>query len=262
MIHFDDFSISKREIIVSIAIVAIMLVFGFMIHGSINDRLMLEYQKYNTALQINNDPEVFKYSLKTDVGYVFAYGDLECVDTVTYPEIGGEYSYVKKIKERYTQHTRTVTKTRTVNGKTETYTETETYWTWDQVASEDKHCNKISFLGTEFNYGQINFPSESHIDTIKTSSSIRYVYYGAPTKCTGTLFSNLKNNTINESRFFIGQNIERSIEILEYGGELFLFWFVWLLFTGGLVFAFVYIDNHWLEDKPKGKLPYKLKVRL
>lgn len=262
MIHFDSFSISKREIIVSIAIVAVMLVFGFMIHGSINDKLMLEYQKYNTALQINNDSELFKYSLKTDVGNVFAYGDLQCVDTVTYPEIGGEYSYVKKVKEKYTRHTRTVTKTRTVNGKTQTYTETEVYWSWDQVSSEDKHCNKISFLDVEFNYGQINFPSESHIDTIKVSNSIRYVYYGAPIQCTGTLYSNLKNNTINESRFFVNQNIERTIEVLESGGELFLFWFAWILLTGGIVFAFVYIDNHWLEDRPKYKLHYQNRMRL
>lgn len=105
MWHFESFSLSKREIIVSVIILALMITFGVMIHGSINDSLMLEYQEYNTALQIDNDTEMFKYAMKTDIGNTFAYGELKCIDTVTYPEIGGEYSYVKKGKRRvYTSH--------------------------------------------------------------------------------------------------------------------------------------------------------------
>ena len=110
-------TITKRETIVSVAIVALMLVFGFMIHGAINDSLMLKYQKYNTALQITEDADMFEYAMKTNIGNSFVYGNLVCVDSVTYPEIGGEYSYVEKVKERYTKHTRVVTYTVTVNGK-------------------------------------------------------------------------------------------------------------------------------------------------
>ena len=253
MIHFDNFSISKREIIVSVAIIALMLVFGFMIHGKISDSLMLRYQEYNTALQITRDTKMFKYAMKTNVGNSFVYGDLKCVDTVNYPEIGGKYSYVEKVKERYTQHTRTVTKTRTVNGKTETYTETETYWTWDRIDSWNKHCNKITFLDVEFNYGQIEFPSASYIETIKESSHIRYKYYGAPTVCTGTLYSNLRNGTINDSTFYHDRDIEATIKHLESGIELVLFWIGWIILISIIVFVFIYIDNHWLEDKQKMK---------
>ena len=94
MIHFNNFSISKREIISSIVIVALMLVFGFILHGTISDALMLKYQEYNTALQINEDAEMFKYAMKTNVGNSFVYGKLECLDTVTYPDIDGQYSYI------------------------------------------------------------------------------------------------------------------------------------------------------------------------
>jgi hypothetical protein len=249
-------TVTKREIIVSIAIVALMFTFGFMIHGSINDALMLKYQKYNTALQINQDTAMFKYGMETNVGNSFIYGDLKCLDTVSYPEINGEYSYVKKVKEKYTRHTRTVTKTRTVNGKTQTYTEQETYWTWDEVYSESKHCTKIAFLGVEFSYGQIDFPSASYITTIKESSKIRYKYYGSPTECVGTLFSVLKDGTINDSSFYCNMTIDKTIERLESGVELILFWLGWLILTGGLVFAFIYVDNHWLEDKPKYRVKY------
>ena len=126
MLDFGDFSISKREILISIAIIAIMLVFGFMIHGAIDESLMLKHQEYNLALQIDNNKDMFEYGMQTNVGNAYVYGTLKCLDPVTFEEIGGQYSAVEKIKERYTMHTRTVTKTRTVNGKTQTYTEIET----------------------------------------------------------------------------------------------------------------------------------------
>ena len=247
--YYDDFKITKREVLVSIIIVSVMLLIGIVIHGNINDALMLEYQKYNTALQIENDSDMFEYGMKTNIGNAFVYGDLKAVDTVTYPEIGGEYSYIEKVKERYTRHTRTVTKTRTVNGKTQTYTTTEVYWTWDRVDSWDKHSEKISFLNVEFDYGAIDFPSSSYITTQNESSRIRYKYYGTGTEFTGTLYTVLSDNTINGTDFYIDRSISETIEHLESGVELFIFWFVWILFTGGCVFAFYYIDNKWLEDK-------------
>ena len=243
MWHFESFSLSKREIIVSVIILALMITFGVMIHGSINDSLMLEYQEYNTALQIDNDTEMFKYAMKTDIGNTFAYGELKCIDTVTYPEIGGEYSYVKKVREEYTRHTRTVS-----NGKT---SRTEVYYTWDEVNSESVHCKEISFLDVTFNYGIFSFPSSSYICTLKESSDVRYKYYGSPTSCMGTLYGDLRNNGIAEGKFYCRQTISETIKHLESGGELFLFWFGWTFLTGALIFAFIYVDNHWLEDNPR-----------
>ena len=244
-----DFEITKREILVSIIIIAIMLLLGVIIHGNINDKLMLEYQKYNTALQIENDTDLFTYGMRTNVGNAFVYGDLKAVDTVTYPEIGGEYSYVEKVKERYTRHTRTVTRTRTVNGKTQTYTETEVYYTWDRVDSWSKHCDKISFLDVEFDYGTISFPSSDYITTQMESGTVRYKYYGAGIKYTGTLYAVLNDNTISETSFYNNSNIEKTIESLKSGWQLVVFWILWILLTAGCVVGFYYIDNRWLEDK-------------
>ena len=249
MFDFGDFSISKREILISIVIIALMLVFGIMIHGSIEDSLMLKHQEYNLALQIDNNKDMFEYGMSTNVGNAFVYGTLECLDPVTYEEIGGEYSYVEKVKERYTRHTRTVTKTRTLpNGDTQTYTEEEVYYTWDKVDSWSKTATKISFVGVEFAYGEINFPSSSYIETIKESSKIRYKYYGAPIKSSGTLYTKLENNTINNSKFHAGMSIADTHKYYTSNAGLVFFWIGWILFTGLLVFAFVYIDNHWLED--------------
>ena len=247
MLHFDNFTITKREIIFSIVIIAVMAIFGIMIHGAINDSLMLKYQEYNTALQINEDTDMFQYAMKTNVGNSFVYGELKAIDTVTYEEIGGQYSYVKKVKERYTMHTRTVTYTVTVNGKPQTRTRTETYWTWDPVDSWSKHCDKISFIGVEFDYGKIPLPSSDYITTIQESGSVRYKYYGSPTSCVGTIYSDLRNETINNTKFYQNRTIDETIEYLETGFELVLFWIGWTILTGILVFVFIYIDNKWLE---------------
>lgn len=242
---YYDFKITKREILVSIIILSIMLIFGVIIHGNINESLMLKYQEYDTALQIDNDSELFAYGMRTNVGNAFVYGDLKAIDTVTYPEIEGEYSYVEKVKERHTRHTRTVTdydEDGNVIGSHE-----EEYWTWDRVDSWSKHSEKISFLDVEFDYGTIDFPYSSYITTIKESSKIRYKYYGSPTECTGTIYTVLKNNTINETSFYNNSTIDSTIERLESSGELFLFWFLWIMLTCFCIYGFYYLDNWWLE---------------
>lgn len=242
--------ITKREILVSIAIVCVMLLIGLLISSAISDALMDSYQEYNTALQIESDKETFEYGMRTNIGNAFVYGDLKAVDTVSYERVSGEYSYIKEIKEKYTRHSRTVTKTRTDSkGNTQTYTETEYYWTWDQVATHSKHSEKITFLGVEFAYNQIPFPSEDYITTVKTSSDTRYVYYGSPAECEGTLYAKLGDNTIANASFYRNSTIEQTIDSLESNWQLILFWIAWVLLTGGLVVGFYYIDNKWLEDK-------------
>ena len=245
--NFDGFTITKREIIASISIIAIMLLIGVLISSKISEHQMDKNEVYNKAVKIE-DGELFQYGMDTNVGNAFVYGDLEAVDTVTYPEIGGEYMYVEKIKERYTMHTRQVAHTRTVNGKTQTYYTTETYWTWDYAGSEDKTCKEISFLGHTFSSNKINLPSEEYIDTIYESSHVRYKYYGVSTKYTGTIFTDLRDKTISDNtRFYKNMTIDETVERLESGGGLIIFWIVWIILIGLCIFGFYYIDNRWLE---------------
>ena len=173
--------ITKREIIASIVIISILLIIGFFISEGITNSQNDKDAEYIKATHIE-DQELFQYGMDTNIGNTFVYGDLIAVDTVSYPEIEGEYMHVEKIKEKYTRHTRTVTKTKTVNGKTKTYTETEVYWSWDMVNSEDKTCKEITFCGITFPTSKIQIPSAECIDSIKESSHIRYKYYGTRSK--------------------------------------------------------------------------------
>ena len=243
--YISDFEITVREIIASISITAIMILFGVLIHGGISEYQMDKNEIYNKAVKIESK-DLFQYGMDTNVGNAFVYGELKAVDTVTYPEIGGEYMYVEKVKERYTRHTRTVTYTDS-NGKTKT--KTEVYWTWDRVSSEDKNCKELSFCDVIFDSNRIDIPGAGYITTIKESSHVRYKYYGTGTKFTGTVFADLRDKTIpNRTNFYNDMNIEETHRYLETGiGVLILFWFFWIILTACCIVGFYYLDNRWLE---------------
>lgn len=243
---FGDFEITSREIIASISIIAILLMVGVLISSKISEHLIDKNEIYNKAVKIS-DTNMFKYGMDTNIGNAFVYGDLVAVDPVAYPEVGGEYMSIEKVKEKHTKHTRVVTKTRTVNGKSSTYTTTETYWTWDVVDRWSQSCSRVKFLDIEFNYGAIHTPGRNYITTIKESTNIRYVYYGSQAKCTGTMFGSLLNGTADSESFYEGMAIAETIEHLESDLTLVVFWFMWIVFIGICVYGFYYLDNEWLE---------------
>lgn len=244
--YIGDFEITIREIIASVSIIAIMLLFGVLINGKISEQQMDKNEIYNKAVKIESK-DLFQYGMDTNVGNAFVYGELKAVDTVTYPEIGGEYMYVEKVKERYTRHTITVYEyddKGNVVGQHE-----EEYWTWDRVGSEDKKCKELSFCDITFESNKIDIPGTGYITTIKESSHIRYKYYGTGIKFTGTIFADLRDKTIPKgTNFYNNMNIDETHKYLETGiGWLFVFWVFWIGLIAGCVVGFYYLDNKWLE---------------
>ena len=157
--------VTKREIIISIAVAAIMLIIGFSISGKIIDAQNDKNAEYQKAVHIE-DSELFQYGMDTNVGNAFVYGVLKAVDVVTFDEIGGEYLYVEKVKEKHTLHTRTYT----VKVGKITKVRTETYWTWDEVNRENKQSLEIMFCGVVLPSIKVEIPDTEYIDTIKESS--------------------------------------------------------------------------------------------
>ncbi len=241
---YKSFEITKREILASISIIAIMLIVGVLISGKISNYAIDKNEMYTKAIQINNDKELFQYGIDTNVGNAFIYGDLVAVDTVSYPEVNGEYLYIKKVKEEYTEHTRTVTDSK---GKSHT----ETYWTWDYAGSEELESKKVRFCDIEFDCNKISIPLGNYIDTVKKSYYIRYKYYGYPVNTRGTMFANLnKDNQLgtNKADFYKDTNIEETYDYLVKDFVTPIFWVVWILIICGCVYGFYYLDNAWLND--------------
>lgn len=239
--------IKKREIIFSIAIISLMLIIGSSISGKIRESLLEQYQEYDTAVHLDSE-DMFRHGMDVNIGNAFVYGDLKALDPVSFPEIEGEYSYIRKEEQEYRNHPRPTTKTYTdSNGKTKTKTEMEDHWTWDIMRTDTKTATRISFLNVEFEYGKIPFPSSHELKIISTGYHRRNVYYGTDTDFQGTIFSNLKNDTINKTSFYKNRTIEETIAHLESGGELVLFWILWILLIAVCVFVFYYAENRWLD---------------
>ncbi len=239
-----EFEITKREIIVSLSIVAIMLILGFSISEIIANEVEDKKRMYNQALQIDSK-DMFEYGMSTNVGNAFVYGDLKAVDTVTFEEIGGAYLWTEKTREEYTRHEREVEHEDSKGNK---YYTTEVYYTWDEVFSEDRHSEKITFLGVEFDYNKINIYGSSYIDTIYKGSDVRYVYRGIAPDHTGTIFTKLADGTIEDNlHFYENQTIAEVLEDKKRDCSQVVFWILWIILTIAAVGGFVYLDNSWLE---------------
>lgn len=235
--------ITKREVITSVAIIAIMLTIGFLIGDKIEDHQNDKNAKYWKAEQIS-DKELFQYGIDTSSGNAFIYGTLQAEDPVTYKELGGKYMYIEKVEEHYTMHTRTVT---TGSGK-HRHTKVKHYWTWDLVGREDKTCKNLKFLGIQFDSKKVKMPGADYIETIKESSRIRYKYYGVKAEVKGTLFTKMSKGTISDkSDFYQNMEIEETIERLTSGEGKIIFWVVWIIMTVLAVIGFYYLDNKWLN---------------
>lgn len=250
---FGDFEITYREILASISIIAVMLLIGFVISGKISQSQSDRNAKYNKAVKIES-ADLFRYGMDTNVGNAFVYGDLEAVDTVTYPEIGGEYMYVEKEEERYERHEEEVTKTDSDGNE---YTETEVYYEWETDNIESLHAKEIKFCGSVFPYNKINLPHSDYIKTINGDRvyswksgeyvEVKFIYYGIKTKYTGTIFTELKDKTISDSTPFYELSIGETKDLFETNSGVVIFWIVWIIVMVLAVFGFYYIDNEWLE---------------
>ena len=77
---------------------------------------------------------------------------------------------------------------------------------------------------------------------------MRYKYYGTETKFTGTIFTDLRNNTISDdTNFYNNMTIIETVEHLENGGAEIIFWIFWVILIIACVVGFYYFENKWLE---------------
>lgn len=233
--------ITKRELIASISIIALLLIIGIAISDKIMEYHADENEIYNKAAKIET-AEMFEYGMNTDIGNAFVYGKLQAVDAVTYPEIGGSYMYIEKEEESYNAHTRVIS-----NGKT---TYTKVYYTWDHVNSENKKCKEVTFCDVKFKSNKFNLPAKHYIKTIYKSGNVRYQYYGVSASRSGTIFTDLRDGTIsNNSDFYEDKDIDETLKdiTVTYNVILIMFWICWIFLTATVVYFFYMAENKWLE---------------
>lgn len=269
--------ITKREIMVSVIIFFVLLGLGFLIHNLIIENYILEVEKYNKALKIDNNVELFKYSIDTEVGNILVYGKFIVDSGISFDELKNDYTYLRKETEEYRRHSRQVCET---DSKGNEHCRTEYYYSWDIINTETKSVKKVMFLEKKYDYSLFNNYPEYRLDIasnvvdskksyVKNNylykdknglfgasvGDIRYYYYYTPKNFMGTIFIKTKNKTIfnvNDSGSIpINSNdLNTTIENKKNQETIIniVFWIIWITLTGLAIYGYVYLDNDYLED--------------
>lgn len=137
------FTITKREALVSIIIICVLVGISMLISSTILNKVDEHNSKINRT-QVCETKEMFQHLYNTNAGDIISNADVVCTKPVSIDKIKGKYSYIVYKKEKYTMHTRLVP---IRSGKTTTY-RTEVYYTWDTVdyktwKSSDININDI-----------------------------------------------------------------------------------------------------------------------
>lgn len=237
--------VTKREVIFSFVILAVMVIAGIFIGNAITKKISDSNIKYETAIQIDNNEEQFRHCLSTNAGYTFVYGVLKANDVV-YMDGYGQYIKIDRELEEYRRHTRTKTYTDS-NGKQ--HTKTEVYYSWDHIRWDVAKNKSVNFCGVDFSSETFPIPSSHYYKQVSAGYSKRYNYYVVNTEYIGTLFGNMENKSVVQPKFMTNVKLTEAVSRFTTSGMNVLWFYIpWGLLTIGLIIGFCYLDNYWLED--------------
>jgi hypothetical protein len=241
--------ITKREILVSTLILAVMVGIGVWVSSPIMRGSTERYLDTMSSVSVT-DSAKFDYIRRTDVGRFVAEGTLSAIDVVTIPELPRPYSYIRKVQEEYRLHTETYT---TTDGKGHTTVHTRTYHSWDEIRHWTYETDSVSFLGQHFKAKEVFRYRPAKDTTIKAEKRLfhddtRFIYYTCPITYDGIMTGTAKDKTYNEPHFKEGKTVDwyfKDAEASLQGGYI-LFWVLWILLTGGVITLFYCLENKWL----------------
>jgi hypothetical protein len=254
--------ITKREIFFSLIIIFLMLGIGFFIYENINNSIMNSNEIYSKSLRIY-DLDGFNHALSTNVGNVFTTYTAITNTPVILPEFKNEYLYIKKIHEKYQMHTYTSTDSKG-------HVKVHRYWSWDNINSEEYIAEVININGIDVKGNKIFFKNIEYLEldnniinknfyVYKLSSNYLYIgnherfcYEIVPSSISGSTFIFLNNNNITNEYISLYRNIDPDKLYEKYindsNGTKIIFWIIWIILIGVVWFAFVKLENRWLED--------------
>ena len=241
--------ITKREILISVSILAIMIGIGIWISSPILTNATKKYEDIASSVVVS-DAEKFGYIKRTNAGNFIAEGTLSVIDTTRIEDLAKPYSYIKKDKEEYRMHTQTYIVS---DGKGHTSVRTRTYWSWDVVKTWKYESERGKFLGEEFRMEDV-FKYHSKKDTVIKAKTgffehdTRYVYYTCPPSFDGIMVGNADNKEYNGCKFIDGKTADEYVKKAEGNintGSI-VFWVLWIMLTTGLIVGFYALENKWL----------------
>ena len=224
-------------IISTIVYITAVVIIGMFVFEKLDENRVNTLSLYQASVKIR-DHETMEYADQTSVGHAMVQGDFVTKDPVKFDEMNKSFFAVRKVKERYTMHTRTVK-----SGKT---TRTEIYYTWDYAGEENLFAKRFEVLSVEFkspkdlrNNGLDKIDASKITDKAsgkyyKSSPSVRYYYEVFPQEFSGVLTASIKNGELSRldknNPPTIYKNLTSSKVIENYENDRsVLFWLAWIV---------------------------------
>lgn len=249
-----EFEITKRELGVSIIVIALLWTLGIYIAGLIEQHIFDTNEKYDKAIQIT-ESEKFNYALNTDFGHVFAYGDLNAVGVAGDSSVNGYMAVIRKLQKEVKHY-----RDSTYKCGSKTCSKRVSYWTWETKSTALFHVDSVEFMGSKINYRIFPTPKEDFLEYKKIDRRTRYAYYVQKLQYKGTLFAEVHKDTLLDASFHPDKDIEsayKELRISEKSKNAF-----WAIFVAVLVFLtyrFYKADNLWLYPARKKEIREKIK---
>lgn len=176
----------KRLLIVLLGFI-LLCGFAFGVKGHMDSDGYKTQVKYQTAIQAT-DKTHFNYAVDTQQGNLLAHGTFttDTAKLVKFPEMKQSYTYVDRVKEHYTMHTREVCE----EENKEESCHTEIYYTWDEVADDTLTASKVNFYGRQYNPAIFSFRAfHQSLDNYYLDGDDRYTYDIVPQTLTATFLA-------------------------------------------------------------------------
>lgn len=274
--HNYDSEITRGEIIVVGIAFIIWTALCIVVNLNITNNTLKKNEKYYKSIKIDNDEKIFKYAMKADEGNALVYGTVKAIDTVTLPEIVGEYMAIKVEVERYNQYSREVEDKNEDGEVIGSHIETWEEWNYETSHLYTSKC--VKFLGVDFPYSKFRINNYKILDLDKNISKellskvhfnmlyennhffdsvgdLRYTFYVVPTEVDITAFGNLRENNmfnvnLRERPVEVHYcTIPKVIEKLENGKKVpnVIFTIIWYIAFIGGAYYFVMQRNKWAD---------------
>ena len=226
-----------------IIIFSFLVFCGFLIYRKIYKNYLNQQKVYKQSKKIVDKKSLLK-AIKENVGYSFVYGKVETLDPVSFKELKGEYSYIQRHYEVRNLHLNTISKPVVIGKIISVTTETIPSYNWDTVSVDKVVSEKQTFSGINVNY--IPRMKPEYIKAINISENERYVYYGSPSLTKLTIFTSLKNKTINETKIYENKTITETLDSLDNNYGIVIFWIFWIILIVVVLICFYRLKNRWL----------------
>lgn len=260
--------ITPKEILLGVIVILVVISTSIFLYPAIMAKSLDSIRDNEKSLKTNN-PVEFSYAMRTRVGNVLAYGEITANNPQSLPELVKKYSYIEKVTEKYTLHTRLVCSSYDKNDSCISW-RTEIYYTWDTYHIDRLISDDFTFLDVDFSSDQLNLPggislplssetissdfvnkaSEWYLyedgDMFAGVGDLRYYYEILPQTFNATVFASFFSEHSNYGVVYYETTPETVINNIEYHHNLMnvLYYGMWIL-LGGSIYIFIayyYID--------------------